>query len=92
VISLKLSNVEMMNRLLIRHKKQLALDTTVRKLGIKEDELEEAEEMPMETGMALQNQSPKNEIGRNSASNAMGQQKREEQEKIAESRGKPQGS
>lgn len=94
VLALKLSNVEMANRLLIRHKKKLDLQATLLRLGIKEDELEDVSEddMVIQTGMANQFQLPNGQVTKNSAGQANAENKKQEQQKIMESnRGKPSG-
>jgi hypothetical protein len=95
VLALKLSNVEMTNRLLMQHKKKLDLPATLLRLGLEEDELEDVSEedmMAVQTGMANQFQLPNGQVTKNSAGQANAQMKKQEQEKRMESnRGKPSG-
>jgi len=92
-LQLKLGNIEMTNRLLQNHKMKLNLNSTLNRLGIKEDELEEVteDEIMQNTGMLRQGMPNQQQAMSSDAKNNYSDQKRTEQMKRNESRGTPSG-
>jgi len=89
-LQLKLNNLEMTNRLLSVYKKQLNMNSALKRLGLNEDDLEAAEEMAVESGMLRQNM-PGSSVMKNNANQNYAEKKKNEEMAREEGRGKPSG-